>query len=142
LTTFVVDSSVALKWFVPEEHSDSAARLLDGGVDLLAPDLLFAEIGNVLWKKARRGEIDGGQAQAVLLALEAVPLDVVPSQDLAGGALRIALETSRTVYDALYVALAVAGGCPLVTADERLANGLSTGPYGPSVRWLGDLDRQ
>jgi predicted nucleic acid-binding protein len=48
LTGFVVDASVALKWFLPEVHSDAAARLLREGYRLHAPDLIRAEFGNVL----------------------------------------------------------------------------------------------
>lgn len=51
----VVDSSVVIKWFVAEPHSSEARRLLDeyqqGALDFLGPDLLFAEIGNIVWKK-------------------------------------------------------------------------------------------
>ena len=53
----VVAASVAAKWFIPELHSDSAAHLLDSELVLLAPDLIGAEFGNILWKKLRRAEI-------------------------------------------------------------------------------------
>ena len=48
----VVDSSVAIKWFLPESLSSHARRLLDdyesGSLDLLlAPDLIYAELGNI-----------------------------------------------------------------------------------------------
>ena len=46
---WVVDASVAAKWLVPEADSPLAEALLDD--DLLAPDLLFAEVGNILWNK-------------------------------------------------------------------------------------------
>src|SRR5688572_19818269 len=46
LTTAVIDSSVAVKWFVPEVLSEQAAHLLDGSWELVAPDLLFPECGN------------------------------------------------------------------------------------------------
>jgi predicted nucleic acid-binding protein len=58
----------------------------------------------------------------------------VPSSELAGDALAIALSTGRTVYDALYVALAVQRKSTFVTADERLVNALAT--HWP-VKWLG-----
>jgi predicted nucleic acid-binding protein len=139
LTTLVVDSSVAVKWFVPEQHSEAAARLLDEGIELVAPDLLYAEFANVLWKKVRRSEIDAAEAALVLRALEDVPLESVPSRDLAGPALRIALETGRTAYDSLYVALAEMYECSLVTGDERLVHALASGPYARRARWLGAL---
>ena len=53
----VVDSSVAIKWFVVEPYSVEAHRILEGyqtgTLTPLAPDLLFAEVGNIVWKKHR-----------------------------------------------------------------------------------------
>jgi predicted nucleic acid-binding protein len=44
---YVVDASVAVKWFVPEIHSAEALRLLSSDCELLAPDLLPSELGNI-----------------------------------------------------------------------------------------------
>ena len=132
----VVDSSVAVKWFVPEVLSEEAAHLLDGSFELITPDLLFAEFGNVLWKKVTRGEIQRGEAGDILAALDAVPLVVVSSSRLVAAALEIAVAYERTVYDALYLALAVARDCTFITADDRLARALSGGPLSRHVRGL------
>ena len=51
---FVVDASVAIKWFVPEIHAEAARRLLREGITLLAPDLIWAEVANALWRMRRR----------------------------------------------------------------------------------------
>jgi predicted nucleic acid-binding protein len=136
LTVVVVDASVAVKWFVPEILSDEAARLLDGAFELAAPDLLWAEVGNILWKKVGRHELTAAEARAVLAALARVPLAVVPSSVLVEAALEIAVAQRRSVYDALYVALAVARAGVLVTGDERLANALAGGPLAKHVRAL------
>ena len=58
----------------------------------------------------------------------------VPSLKLLGSALQIATGFERTVYDSLYVALAVQTNSQLITADERLANSLAA--HFP-VKWLG-----
>ena len=47
----VIDASVAVKWFIPEIHSQTAVKLLAGKKTLYAPDLIYAEVGNTLWKK-------------------------------------------------------------------------------------------
>ena len=52
MKTVIVDASVAAKWFFPEEGSKAAIRLLDGKHNLLAPDLLRSEFGNITWEKA------------------------------------------------------------------------------------------
>ena len=55
--TFVVDASVAVKWLVNEQASEAAHRLLNSEERLVAPDFIVVEVGNVLWKKLRRGEL-------------------------------------------------------------------------------------
>ena len=139
MSAVVVDCAVAIKWFVPEELSAEAEGLLDGTRDLLAPDLLFAELGNVLWKKVSRRELTTAEARAVLSGISKVPLAVTPSRDLTAAALEIALAHGRTVYDAIYVALAVAHDCTLVTADERLVRALGVGPLARHVKSLAEL---
>jgi predicted nucleic acid-binding protein len=136
LTTLVIDSSVAVKWFIPEVLSDQAARILDDSYELLAPDLLVSEFGNVLWKKIRRGEIEIGEAREILATFRRVPLEILPGLDLVEAALEIAAAHGRTLYDASYVALAVARNCPFITADDRLVHAFATGPLGPHVRPL------
>ena len=59
-----------------------------------------------------------------------------PCRPLLRDALTIALAFDRSVYDAVYVALAMVSNAPLLTADERLANAL--GVRFP-IRWLGAL---
>ena len=136
MTPIVVDPSVALKWFVPEKLSDQAVRLLDGTHELVAPDLLIPECGNVLRTKIARKEIDVDEGRAILQALGRVPIRVVASGALVEGALEIALAVRTTVSDGLYVALAVARDCALVTADDRLARTFAGGPLAPTVRSL------
>ena len=57
----VVDTSVVLKFYVPESDSDRSDALLEQArrrqIRLLAVDLLLAEFLNVLWVKCRRGEL-------------------------------------------------------------------------------------
>ena len=137
MSLFVVDASVVAKWFVPERHSDDAARLLDDQHELASPDLMWAEIGNVLWKKSRRGQVSGQEAARIIRALDDFPVTVFPSRLVLEGALEIALGTGRSVYDSVYLALAIALDCRLVTADERFTNALADGPLGRHVLWVG-----
>jgi predicted nucleic acid-binding protein len=57
MSVFVVDSSVVVKWFVPEVSEAEALRVRDGGTPLHAPNFLDVEVGNILWKKVQRGEL-------------------------------------------------------------------------------------
>jgi predicted nucleic acid-binding protein len=137
LSTYVVDANVVAKWFVPEHLSEEAVRLLDDRHELASPDLLWPELGSVLWKKARAGQLTGQEAVRIVQALDQFPVTVFPSRLVLEGALEIALGTGRSVYDSVYVALAVALECPLVTADERLVNALAGGSLASHVLWVG-----
>jgi predicted nucleic acid-binding protein len=129
----VVDASVALKWFVNEPEAVQARRLLSGTYSLRVPDLIYGEIGNALWKRVRRKEITIDQGEQVLNALASIPWSVHPTSSLAPAAFGIAVRTGCTMYDGLYVALAVGGGALLVTADEKLVRQLSQTPLAAHV---------
>jgi predicted nucleic acid-binding protein len=139
VSRFVVDASVAVKWFLPEPHADAARRLLDGGHTLMAPDLLFPEVANILWKRVRRQEITDEEAAATVQALGALPLQVSASWPLVLLALEIACRTQRTVYDSLYLALAVHEDCAMVTADRKLYDAIQGSPMAPHIGWVEEV---
>ncbi|MBM3499582.1 MAG: type II toxin-antitoxin system VapC family toxin [Armatimonadetes bacterium] len=124
--TAVVDASVAVKWFLDEPGSLEARALLDGSRSLAVPDLIYAEVGNVLWKHVRRGTLTGEEAQAVLEGLGQAPWSVQSAASLVAAALEIAAQTGCTVYDGLYLALAIGRDGVLVTADRRLYERVET----------------
>ena len=115
---WIVDASAAAKWLAPEPESAQADALLDH--ELIVPDLIFAEVANILWKKQSRGEMDAATADAGLRWLLQLPLSVVASADLMRGALALAVRLRHPAYDCFYLALALANDCALVTADRRL----------------------
>ncbi len=143
MNLLVLDASVAAKWFLPragEPLADEALALLrryaDGEIELTVPDLFWAEFGNILWKAVRTGRVAGKTATEALTDMLHYGLPTVSGRELAEDALAIALSTGRTVYDAMYVALAIQRGATFVTADERLVNALAT--HWP-VKWLAVL---
>ena len=140
MSELAVDASVAVKWFLPEIHGDAALRVLERHAPLVAPDLLFAEVGNVLWKRARRREASMQEARATLTALVKLPLHVYPARSLIHLALEIADRAGRSVYDSVYVALAVLRRCQLVTADRRLYDALRRGPFSASLLWVAEVE--
>jgi predicted nucleic acid-binding protein len=140
---FVVDASVGAKWASPELIEPLADRAnqflrdyMAGAAEIVVPDLFWLEIGNVLWKAARRGTLTHALAQRALEVMINRAFPTLPSRAVLPEALTIAIDFGRTVYDSTYVALAVATGSQLLTADERLVNAL--GSRFP-VRWLGAL---
>lgn len=135
----VVDASVAAKWLVSEDHTDAALRLRDSEAELTCPDLLFVEVGNAVCKKVRSGELDEDLGRRMIAAILDAPLRVEPSVALLPAAWEIAVRLDRTVYDALYLALAVAFDTRLVTADRRLVRGVRSSEFDERVVWIEDL---
>jgi predicted nucleic acid-binding protein len=87
---------------------------------LLAPDLLVAECANILWRKARRGELSRDEALLAARLLQGADLQLLPTRALLEWATRVSIELDHPAYDCLYIALAEMNDCPFVTADERL----------------------
>ena len=135
----VLDASVVAAAFFQEEHAARAAGLLTGDALLRAPDLIHAELANVIWKRHRRGEISADEAGQLLSDFRSLPLETIPCGDLAELALELALRTERTVYDCLYLALAVTIKSKVVTADKRFAGALAKTALAKHVTWLGDV---
>lgn len=125
MSVIVIDSSVVIKWFVPEVHSGAARRLLKQAHQYFAPDLLFAEVGNVLWKKVRQHELTASDAERLVHDVAKAAIASVPCRELVPDAHAIAVSTGRTVYDAMYLALAVRLRTKVITSDARLWNAIS-----------------
>lgn len=134
----VVDASVAIKWFIPEIHSAAAARLLDPEFIISAPDLILPEVGNTVWKKVRRKEITSQEAAEILNTWPSMGVEIYPSSVLLIPAFELAVALDRTVYDSLYLALAVAQDGVLVTADQRFHASVSESPLASHIRWVED----
>lgn len=133
----VVDASVVAAAFFRERHAEAARTILLSQANLIAPDLMHAEIANVIWKRRRREEIDANEAIDLLNNMLDLPIEVFSSEQLLGSALPMAIQTDCTVYDCLYVALAIQEEATLISADRRLVNALARGPLQDHVVWLG-----
>ena len=143
MSLVVVDASVAAKWFLPEKGEtlvDQALALLNkydkGEVRFVVPDLFYVEIANAIWKTVRAGRVSQAFGDRALGLLTQREFATVPSLKLLDEAFQIATAYGRTVYDSLYVALAMQTNSQLITADERLANSLASRF---PVKWLGAI---
>jgi predicted nucleic acid-binding protein len=135
VSVFVVDASLVIKWFVPEIHSEAARRWLGAAHDYVAPDLLFSEAGNAVWKKVRRKELDPDEGRQLVVDLARVPVETVVTRSLLQDALALALIAGITVYDAMYLTLAVRLETEVVTADDRFAAKVAQHPVlAPHIR--------
>jgi predicted nucleic acid-binding protein len=137
---FVVDASLVVKWFVPEVHSVAARKWLDASHDYIAPDLVFPEAGNAIWKKVRRGELTPEDAQSLVNDLSAVGVEAVSMRALVSDAHALAVRAGITVYDATYLTLAVRLETQVITGDDRFARKLAGHPQlAPHVRSVEEL---
>ena len=126
---YVVDASVVVKWFAPEEMSDAADTLLTGEHELCAPDFVLVEAANVFWKKARSDQMTVAEAVEALSAIDTGAIDLRSTPPLLGRALEMANDIGHPVYDCIYIAAAEAWSAVLITADRRLADAVERGGW-------------
>ena len=137
---FVVDTSVAVKWVIPDdgagtEYGTADALALLSEV-LVAPECIMAEFANALFKKVQRREITADQAKASTAILpDAVSfLATLPFIDAA---LALAIKLPHPVHDCIFLIAAMELKVPLITADAKFhANCLASGEVYP-VHMLG-----
>ena len=127
----VIDASVAVEFLLRTPLGVALqARLV--GSELLAPDLLDAEVLAVLRRATLRGSLEARRAEQAIDDLSAWPLRRVPSVSLLRSAW--AFRDNVTAYDALYLAVAARFDAALLTADGALARGSASGVVIEHVR--------
>ena len=106
---YVLDCSVALKWFFQEPLSDRAIVLLErvqaGEAQLVAPDCIIPELGHSCRKLVLGGKLSVEESCGAIDEFTALPILLAPSRILARQAMQLAVSHMATFYDALYLAL-------------------------------------
>lgn len=138
MRTLVLDACVAIKWYVPEALSDTALALAMTEPRWIVPDLFYPEVGNALWKKVNRHEIDEDTARDIMASLLALGIEVYATKPLIDFAIGLACRFQCTVYDGLYLALAVEEESQLVTADRKFYDAMSRTALGEHLLWIED----
>lgn len=139
MTRYVVDASVGIKWFLSEIHSEAAGRLAFLKASLHVPALFHLELGSVLSKRIRRDELTPEEGEAILKKLQLIPLQKHSNERLMTPAFALAVQTKRSFYDCLYLALAEAINGQVVTADRKFCSSLAATRYGKRMLWVEDL---
>ena len=142
----VLDTSVAVKWHLEEEHSDEAARLLDAVgsevPELFAPSTLQPEFFNTLWQQRRRGKLSVEEVRQAWTDFQGgEPATLYEPADLMPRAADLVLETEVIIYDALFLALAEYADTVMVTADDKLLRVLKGTDYAHLARSLTEIER-
>jgi predicted nucleic acid-binding protein len=137
---YIIDTSVAVKWYIPEAHSVEAKGYMGKGLDRHAPDYLPAEAASVVLKRIRtrdaklRLTLDEGRM--VLAALKAAPIQFHESRPLIDPAFALAAEIGASLYDGLFLALVLRLGGQLVTADAKLLKKIQASRHSAHARWV------
>ena len=126
----VLDTSVAVKWYLPEDLHDEALNLLQhaeaGDVELLPPGTVQPEFFNALWWQHRRADLPLESVRNLWEQFALDPVVLYAPEDLMARAAEIALEKQATIYDALFLALADNFETVVVTADGKLLKTLES----------------
>jgi len=125
---YIVDASVAVKWFVDEEESDKARlvrdHFVDGRLRLIAPDLLKYEVASAL-RYHPVVQIDPPSLITAMDAIENYQFLITPPREAWNAAIRFCYESKISPYDAVYLALSHTMNVPLLTADMKLIDTLA-----------------
>ena len=139
MTDFVVDASVAVKWFVPEADSEAALKLLASVGQLYAPSLLALELANAIRKNVSLGRVDRSvwrEASAQIPRFVQLCDTSAAQLDVAFG---LAVDFGHPLYDCIYLALAMERGCQLVTADAKFMSRISGTVHAHRIMLLGQF---
>ncbi len=133
MKTFVIDTSAMVRLYVPDGPvPDGLERAVEAAwraeAALLAPELALAELAQALHKKERAGYLYASEADEMLRAILELPITFARHRDLLPSAVVLARQHELTIYDALFLALAVRKKGQLVTADNQLAEAFQALP--------------
>lgn len=122
--SFVLDTSVTMAWLFEDESTSATESLLNRlkTEEALVPTLWVYEVGNVLLMAERRKRIKEAQARRFTQLLESLPIRISDPhrQSLWSNAVVVAREHGLSVYDGIYLDLAMREGMPLATRDKAL----------------------
>ncbi len=134
----VVDCTVIANALLDQPHTHQAHRVLASTETLYAPVLLASELSNALRLQVRAGHLTPAEAAERLDAIEVSGIESVDDASVRRAALALALEYEHPTYDCEYVALALALGARIVTADRRQF-ALARAVLGDGAIWLGEF---
>jgi predicted nucleic acid-binding protein len=117
----VVDTNVVAYLLLgTDTFVDEARRCFEAVTDPLAPAHWEAELTNVVWMAIRTGVLSAQEGLVRLGLARRLGIESIAPATLCQGALLRAVTAGVSVYDTLFVELAVRAGCPLVTFDKAV----------------------
>jgi predicted nucleic acid-binding protein len=138
VSEFIVDASVAVKWFVVESHSEQADELSLGRYRLYAPRIIVTEVANALSRKTMAGLMSVDEACHYLPSLRSFFDSIVEIDDMIEPALINACELRHPIYDLIYLETARRMNDQMITADRRFTSKLAGSDLARHVTLLSD----
>lgn len=137
----VINASVALKWYLPDEDNTTEADALamdyyGGKIEMIVPTLFDYEITNTLKVAVTRNRITEADALGAIARFQMLKIERYDFLELQESAFRLALSYQRSAYDAAYLALAEEHHLNFYTGDKRLFNAVTDSLTW--VKWVGD----
>lgn len=121
----VIDTSALIRLYIPDGSIPKGLEAFFRGVErgnhiAIAPELLLVESANVLNKKRKINELTEEESIQLLNDILSMPIRYFPHGPFISTAFDLARDHKITIYDAVYLALAVEEGAVLFSADEGL----------------------
>jgi len=138
----VIDASVVLKWYLPDEKFGEKAlgllnRFISDDLEIMAPSLLEYEVINGLVIAGRRSRIKEEKITFMVEGFLNLGIRLVHISAFHSQVVHYCKAYNRSAYDASYLAVAEGEGAALVTADEGLFNSVKKDLSW--VKWLGEI---
>jgi len=115
---------VTLAWFLADERGAAADALLERVVSegALVPGLWPLEVGNAFFVAQRHRRVSQAERTRALQQLAGLPIDIdlATSTRAWEASLNLADQYRLTLYDAVYLELAIRATLPLASLDQRL----------------------
>ena len=127
MMSFIVDASVAVVWMFEDEFhtiADITLAEIRGNSAGFVTQHWHLEVRNALLIGERRGRITPGYIRDRLSLLSELPVQTDTDADL-DTVFHLARRYNLTMYDAMYLELAIRKGLPLATLDRQLARAAS-----------------
>ncbi|ADY01608.1 PilT domain protein [Vulcanisaeta moutnovskia 768-28] len=115
----VIDSSALIKYFAREIGWERVRELMMDGV--ITIDLAIKEVANALWKKVIRGETNYDTALTIIKTLLEDTIPIIDQREYLMKALELAVKHRITIYDAIFIVLALEKNMELITSDKAQA---------------------
>lgn len=103
-----------------EDRYEQAIATLETIDQIVVPDSLFAELGNVIWQWIQFRQLPLEIGLDALQDAEALVDVVISSSQIRDVALKLAVESSHSFYDTLFVAAAIQSDTQVLTYDRKL----------------------